>query len=61
MTDNRGGCSGVFLIYLHMGIGEIHWKEERDPIINKKKKDRDIFLRKRYYFFITFFLARVFT
>jgi hypothetical protein len=32
---------------------------EVDPI-NNKIKDRDIFLRKRY-FFSTFFLARVFT
>ncbi len=60
-TDDGGGCSGVFVFYLHMGIGEIHWREERDPIINQKKKDREIFLQKRYYFFSTLFLGGVFT
>jgi hypothetical protein len=58
--DNGGGCSGVFVFYLHMGMGEIHWREEVDPI-NNRIKDRDFFLRKRYIFFITFFFARVFT
>jgi hypothetical protein len=58
-TDGRGGCSGVFVFYLHMGMGEIHWREERDPIINRIK-DRDIFSGMRY-FFSTFFFARVFT
>jgi hypothetical protein len=33
---------------LHMGMGEIHWREEVDPI-NDRIKDRDIFLRKRYF------------
>jgi hypothetical protein len=32
-TDDRGGCSGVFVFYLHMGMGEMHWREEVDPII----------------------------
>jgi hypothetical protein len=32
-TDNRGRCSGVFVFYLYMGMGEIHWREEVDPII----------------------------
>ncbi len=41
-TDNRGGCSGVFVFYLHMGMGKIHWREEGDPIINRIK-DKDIF------------------
>ncbi len=40
--DNRGGSSSVFVFYLHMGIAEIHWREEGDPIINRIK-DRDIF------------------
>ncbi len=40
-TDNRGEYSGVFVFYLHMGMGEINWREEGDPIINKIK-DRDI-------------------
>ncbi len=26
------GCSGVFVLYLLMGMGEIHWREEVDPI-----------------------------
>jgi len=41
--DNRGGSSGVFVFYLHMGIAEVHWREEGDPIINRIK-DRDIFM-----------------
>ncbi len=32
-TDNGGGCSGVLVFYLHMGMGEIHWREEGDPIV----------------------------
>jgi hypothetical protein len=32
-TDEGGGCSGVFVVYLHMGMGEIHWREEVDPIV----------------------------
>jgi hypothetical protein len=32
----------MFVFYLHMGMGEIHWREEGDPIINRIK-DRDIF------------------
>jgi hypothetical protein len=39
----------MFLLYLHMGMGKIHWREEGDPIINRIK-DRDIFLHKRYFF-----------
>jgi hypothetical protein len=31
--DKRGGCIGVFVFYLHMGMGKIHWREEGDPII----------------------------
>ncbi len=58
-TDNGGGCSGVFVFYLHMGMGKIHWREEGDPIINRIK-DRDLFLRKRK-FFSTFFSVRIFT
>ncbi len=41
-TDDGGGCSGVLVFYLHMGMGEINWREERDPIIDRIK-DRDIF------------------
>jgi hypothetical protein len=26
----------VFVFYLHMGMGKMHWREEEDPIINKK-------------------------
>jgi hypothetical protein len=60
-TDDRGGCSGVFLFYLPMGMGKIHWREEVDPNIIRIK-DRDIFLRERYFFqYPTFFLAHVFT
>ncbi len=51
-TDNGGGCSGVFAFYLHMGMGEIHWREEVDPNIIRIT-DRDICKR---YFFSTFFL-----
>jgi hypothetical protein len=40
--DDKGGCSGVFAFYLHMGMGEMHWREEGDPI-NDRKKDRDFF------------------
>jgi hypothetical protein len=47
--DGRGECSGVFVFFLHMGMGKIHWREEVDPIINGIK-DRDIFLHKRYFF-----------
>jgi hypothetical protein len=32
-TDDRGGCSGLFVFHLHMGMGEIHWREEVDPIL----------------------------
>jgi hypothetical protein len=32
----------MLVFYLHMGMGEIHWREERDPIIDRIK-DRDIF------------------
>ncbi len=53
-TDDRGGCSGVFVFYLHMGMGEIHWREEVDFTVIRIK-DRDIFLRKRYYF-VPFFV-----
>ncbi len=28
----QGGCSGVFVFYLHMSMGEIHWREEGDLI-----------------------------
>ncbi len=42
-TDNGGGCSGVFVFFLHMGMGEIHWREEGYPIINRIK-DRDFFM-----------------
>jgi hypothetical protein len=55
-TMGQGGCSSVFVFYLHMGMGEIHWREEGDPIINRIK-DRDIFLRKRYFFQYLFFGA----
>jgi hypothetical protein len=33
-----------------MGMGEIDWWEEGDPMINRILQDRDIFLRKRYFF-----------
>ncbi len=59
MTDDGAGCSGVLVFYLHMGMGEIHWREEVDPI-NNRIQDEIFFLCKRY-FFGTFFLARVFT
>ncbi len=49
VTDDRGGCSGVFVFYLHMGMGKIHLREEGDPIMNRIK-DRVIFLCKRYFF-----------
>ncbi len=48
----------MFVFYLHMGMGKIHWREEVDPIIIRIK-DRDFFLRKRYSFQYLFFL-RVF-
>ncbi len=54
-----GGCSSVFVFYLHMGMGEIHWKEEGDSTINRIK-DRDSFLCKRY-FSIPFGGAHAFT
>ncbi len=31
--DDTGRCSGVFVFYLQMGMGKIHWNEEVDPII----------------------------
>jgi hypothetical protein len=31
--DNGGGCSGVCVFYLHMGMGEIHQRDKADPII----------------------------
>ncbi len=55
--DDGGGYSGVFLFYLHMGMGEIDWREEVDPIIIRIK-DRDIFLRMR--FFSTFIFGMCF-
>jgi hypothetical protein len=48
-----GGCSGVFVFYLHMGMGKIHWREEGDPIINSKKIE--IFFHVRDVFFVIFF------
>ncbi len=54
-----GGCSNVFVFYLHMGMGKIHWREDGDPTINRIKY-RDIFYV-RDIFFSTFFLARIFT
>jgi hypothetical protein len=35
----------MFVFYLHIGMGKIHWREEGDPIINRMKH-RDIFLGK---------------
>ncbi len=35
--DHGGGCSGVFIFYLHMGMGEICWREEVDHIISRIK------------------------
>jgi hypothetical protein len=46
----------MFVFYLHMGMGEIHWREEVDPIIIRIK-DRGTFLRKRYFFQYLFFGA----
>ncbi len=48
----------MFVLYLHMGMGKIHWREEEDPIINRMK-DRDIFYV-RDIVFSNLFLARVF-
>jgi hypothetical protein len=25
----------MFVFYLHMGMGEIHWRDQGDPIINR--------------------------
>jgi hypothetical protein len=36
--DYGWGCSGVFVFCLHMGMGEIHWREEGDSIINRIKR-----------------------
>ncbi len=30
-----GGKYILFVFYLHMGMGEIHWREEEDPINNR--------------------------
>ncbi len=29
-----GGNDLLFVFYLHMGMGEINWREEGDPMIN---------------------------
>jgi hypothetical protein len=54
-TNNGGGCSGVFVFYLHMGMGKIHWREEGDPIIDGIKDDREIFF---YIRDVTFSVVR---
>jgi hypothetical protein len=46
-TDNGVGCRGVLLFYMHMGMGEIDWREERDPIINKIKEGDIFYVCKR--------------
>ncbi len=51
---HRGGMQRCSCIYLHMGMGKIHWREEWDPIISRIK-DRDIFSTKRYFFQYLFF------
>ncbi len=50
----EGGCSGVFVLYLHMAMSKIHWREEVDPI-NIRIKDIEIFFCVREIFFSTFF------
>jgi hypothetical protein len=30
-----GGNDLLFVFYLHMGMGEINWREEGDPMINR--------------------------
>jgi hypothetical protein len=52
--DNGGGCSGVIVFYLHMGMGEIHWREEVDPS-NNRIKDRDVFYIRDIFFSVPFF------
>jgi hypothetical protein len=42
VTDDGAGCSSVFVFYLHMGMGKIHWREEVDPI-NDRITDREFF------------------
>jgi hypothetical protein len=57
-TDQSKLPRAMFVFNLHMGMGEIHWREEGDPIMYRLKK-RDIFLCKRY-FFSTFLVATCF-
>jgi hypothetical protein len=48
--DEGGGCSSVLVFYLHMGIGEIHWREEVDPIIIIEEKIEISFYEKDIFF-----------
>jgi hypothetical protein len=44
----------VFVFYLHMSMGEIHWREEVDPNISRIK-DRDIFYVRDIIISVPFF------
>ncbi len=35
-VNREGGGNDLLIVfYLHMGMGEIHWREEGDPMINR--------------------------
>ncbi len=44
----------MFVFYLHMSMGEIHWREEVDPNISRIK-DRDIFYVRDIIISVPFF------
>jgi hypothetical protein len=34
-VNQEGGGNLLFVFYLHLGMGEIHWREDGDPMINR--------------------------
>ncbi len=51
-----GGNDLLFVFYLHPGMGEIHWREDGDPMINRICKiEKSIYVRD--IFFSTFFFV----
>ncbi len=58
MRDNGGGCSIMFVFYLHMDMGKTHWREKGDPIINRIKIE--IFFYVRDICLITLFFGTCF-
>ncbi len=45
----------MLVFYLHMGMGEINWREQGDPTNNRIKDEKFFYVRD--IFFGTFFLT----